>query len=57
MLQNAINLAVPDEEVSELAEGPEVVNPGGQKRKAENEAIYNEVAEVSREIVEFGDVL
>ena len=64
--QAAVNLAVPDEEVSELAEGPEVVNPGGQKRKAENEATYNclqlvpshnEVAEVSKEIVEFGDVL
>ena len=55
--QDAVNLAVPDEDVSELAEGPEVVNPGGQKRKAENEATYNEVAEVSQEIIEFGDVL
>ena len=50
MPSSAINLAVTDEDVGEpavgpgLAEGPKVVNPGGQKRKAETEATHGEVA-------------
>ena len=41
----------------ELSEGPEVGNPGGQKRKAETEATCGEVVEVSQEILDSGDVL
>ena len=63
MPSSAINLAVTDEDVGEpavgpgFAEGPKVVNPGGQKRKAETEATYSEVAEVSQEILDLGDGL
>ena len=57
-IEGEVNLAVHDEHVTEkLAVGPEVIVPGGQKGKAEVEATQSEVAEVSKGILDLGDVL
>ena len=57
-IESEVNLAVHDEHVTEkLAVEPEVIVPGGQKGKAEVEATQSEVAEVSKGILDLGDVL